>query len=125
MAWIIAAVYAILLLVTRLMGGIKMVANDNELKDFWGNDAIDYGSNAAMTDKYADKIFVFVSDKPFGDGYVLFLCNDGEESLAYEWLKKYDKSMRSRGITAYGAGVNWGYNVSGARMQGFLGGIGV
>jgi len=109
----------------RLTGGIKMVASDSKLKDFWGNDAIDYGSNAEMTDKYADKIFVFVSDKPFGDGYVLFLCDDDEENLAYEWLDEYDNMMKNRGITAYGAGVNWGYNVSGARMQGFLGGIGV
>ena len=36
------------------------------LKDFWGNDALDYGSINEMTDKYADKIFVFVTDRPFG-----------------------------------------------------------
>ena len=98
---------------------------NNQLKDFWGNDALDYGSKAEMTDKYADNIFVFVSNKPFGDGYVLYLCNDNEEDLAYRWLDKYDESMRSRGINIYGAGVNWGYNVSCARTQGFLGGIGV
>ena len=101
------------------------MATDVNLTDFWGNSAIDYGSLDEMTDKYADKIFVFVSNKPFGDGYVLFLCNDEEENLAYKWLKEYNISMKNRGITVYGAGVNWGYNISSARTQGFLGGIGV
>ncbi|MCL2253523.1 MAG: hypothetical protein FWC09_03690 [Lachnospiraceae bacterium] len=98
---------------------------DNKLKDFWGNDAIDYGSKDEMTKKYADNIFVFVSDKPFGDGYVLYLCEDEEEKKAYNWLDDYDELMETKGITVYGAGVNWGYNVSNARMQGFHGGIGV
>jgi len=97
----------------------------NRLKDFWGNDAIDYGTKAEMTDKYADNIFVFVSNKPFGDGYVLFICGDDEEDLAYNWLDNYDESMKNRGITSYGAGVNWGYSVACARTQGFVGGIGV
>ena len=95
------------------------------LKDFWGNDAIDYGSKAEMTDKYADNIFVFVTDRPFGDGYVLFLCNEDEEELAYNWLDSYDKTMKNRNVGAYGSGVSWGYNVNCARTQGFLGGIGV
>ena len=98
---------------------------ENNLKDFWGNTAIDYGSKDEMTKKYADNIFVFVSDKPFGEGYVLFLCNDDEEKLAYSWLDEYDALMAAKGINAYGAGVNWGYNVSKARMQGYVGGIGV
>ena len=93
------------------------------LKDFWGNDAIDYGSDAEMTEKYADNIFVFVTDRPFGDGYVMFLCNEDEEDMAHSWVKKYHASMKSRGIVAYGAGVSWGYNVKCARTQGFLGGV--
>ena len=93
------------------------------LKDFWGNDAIDFGSINEMTDKYEDNIFVFACDKPFGDGYVLFICNDDEEELAYEWLKTYHMSMKNRGITAYGAGVSWGYNIKCSRTQGFLGGV--
>ena len=109
---------------SRWNGGLTMEATAN-LKDFWGNDAIDYGSIDEMTDKYADNIFVFVTDKPFGDGYVLFLCRNEEEKLAYNWLAQYDSSMENRGITIYGAGVNWGANVSSARMCGFLGGIGV
>ncbi|MCL1882365.1 MAG: hypothetical protein FWF81_01245 [Defluviitaleaceae bacterium] len=91
------------------------------LKDFWGNDAIDYGSDAEMTIKYADNIFVFVTDRPFGDGYVMFLCNEDEEDLAYSWLTSYDASMKSRNIGAYGSGVTWGYNVSCARNKAFLG----
>ena len=101
------------------------MANHSGLTDFWGNDAIDYGSKEEMTNKYADNIFVFVSNKPFGDGYVLFLCNDAEEDLVYKWLDEYDAAMEKKGITVYGAGVNWGENVAGARSQGFLGGIGV
>ena len=97
-----------------------MEANTS-LKDFWGNDAIDFGSKAEMTDKYADSVFVFVSDKPFGDGYVLFVCNEGEEELAHDWIKKYRATMKNKG--AYGVGVNWGYNVACAKTQGFLGGI--
>jgi len=93
------------------------------LKDFWGNDALDYGSKAEMTDKYADNIFVFVTDRPFGDGYVLFLCNEDEEELAYSWLADYDAAMKSRNVGAYGSGVSWGYNVACTRTQGFLGGI--
>jgi len=101
------------------------VANDAALKDFWGNNAIDYGTKDEMTKKYADNIFVFVSDKPFGDGYVLFLCKDEEEALAYQWLRAYRASMKDRGITVFGAGVNWGYNVNCARTCGFVGGIGI
>ena len=93
------------------------------LKDFWGNDAIDYGSDAEMTEKYADNIFVFVTDKPFGDGYVLFLCNEDEEDMAYNWLANYDAEMKRRNVSSYGSGVSWGYNVACARTQGFLGGI--
>ena len=94
---------------------------NSQLKDFWGNDALDYGSNAEMTDKYADNIFVFVTDKPFGDGYVLYLCNEDEEEMAYNWIKDYRASMKSKGVIAFGVGVNWGYNVSCARNQAFLG----
>ena len=101
------------------------MTSDKQLKDYWGNDAIDYGSIGEMSDKYADYIFVFVSDRPFGDGYVLFLCKDEEEDLAYKWVKEYRASMKNKGITVYSAGVNWGYNVSNARMYGFTGGIGV
>ena len=93
------------------------------LKDFWGNDAIDYGSDVEMTKKYADKIFVFVTDRPFGDGYVLFVCNEDEEDLAYSWLANYDDSMKCRNVGAYGSGVSWGYNVACIRTQGFLGGV--
>ena len=101
------------------------MTNVQQLKDYWGNDTVDYGSNEEMSEKYADYIFVFVSDKPFGDGYVLFLCKDEEENLAHKWLKEYRASMKNRGITVYGAGTCWGNNVSDARMHGFTGGIGV
>jgi len=93
------------------------------LKDFWGNDAIDYGTKAEMTEKYADYIFVFVSNRPFGDGYVLFLCRDEEEELAYEWSRNYREIMKGRGVGAFGLGVSWGANVVDARQQGFLGGV--
>jgi hypothetical protein len=102
--------------------GSQMVAT-NGIKDFWGNDAIDFGSIVEMTDKYADNIFVFVTDKPFGDGYVLFLGNEDEEDVAYSWLANYDAKMKDRGIGAYGSGVSWGYNVNCRRTQNFIGSI--
>ena len=93
------------------------------LKDFWGNNAIDYGTINEMTDKYADNIFVFVTDRPFGEGYVLLICDESEEEMANKWVKDYRASMRARGVVACGVGVCWGCNVNSARMQGFLGGV--
>ena len=97
--------------------------NNTGLKDFWGNDALDYGSIGEMTDKYADSIFVFVTNRPFGDGYVLLVCNEDEEDFANNWVNDYRTSMRNRGVVSCGVGVSWGYNVKCARAQGFLGGV--
>jgi len=100
-----------------------MDAIKDGLKDFWGNDAIDFGSITAMTEKYTDNIFVFVTDKPFGDGYVLLVCNEDEEDTARSWAKKYRTAMRDKGVVACGVGVSWGCNVNSAKTQGFLGGV--
>ena len=101
-------------------------AGCGKLKDYWGNDAIDYGSEHEMAKKYADYLFVFVSDKPFGDGYVLSLFKNEEEDLAHKWEKDYRALMKNRGIApVYGLGVNWGYNVLDERTAGFIGGVGV
>jgi hypothetical protein len=97
----------------------------NKLKDFWGNEALDYGSIYELSEKYSDNIFVFVSAKPFGDGYVLFLCGEDEEPAAYEWLTKYDYTMQRKGVELYGAGVAWGNGVAGRKAEGFIGGIGL
>ena len=96
-----------------------------KLKDFWGNEALDYGSIYELSEKYSDNIFIFVNEKPFGDGYVLFLCGENEEPAAYEWLDKYDHSMQGKGIELYGAGVAWGNGVAGRKAEGFIRGTGL
>jgi len=96
-----------------------------KIKDFWGNEAIDYGSIYELSERYSDNIFVFVNDKPFGNGYVLFLGDENDEPTAYEWLDQYDHSMQDRGIKIYGAGVAWGNGVAGRKAEGFMGGIGL
>lgn len=48
------------------------------MKDFWGNDALDYETREELETKYKDKLFVTVSDKPFGDPYLLFICDKDE-----------------------------------------------
>jgi len=92
------------------------------LKDFWGNDAIDYGTKREMTKKYGDKIIVSVAAKPFGDVYVLFVCNNDEEHKADRFLTDYHALMKSLGIKAYGAGYSLGDDLEAARAVGFMGG---
>ncbi|MCL2086529.1 MAG: hypothetical protein FWH05_02910 [Oscillospiraceae bacterium] len=75
------------------------------LKDYWGNEALDFGEDTELESKYADKIFVSVSNKPFGKSYVLFICEESESEKAQEYLESFSKSMRGRGITAFGAGI--------------------
>jgi hypothetical protein len=92
------------------------------LQDFWGNPALDFGSDRELEKKYPDKVFVGVTNKPFGDSYVLFVCDPDEEEKADKFLKDYNTMMEARGITAYGAGTSLGSNLLAARMEGFQGG---
>jgi len=94
------------------------------LKDYWGNDAIDFSSITQLWDKYSDKVFVSVTNKPFGDSYVLFVCNPEDEDKADEYMDSYCKKMESRGITAYGIGVSLGSELQAARMENFQGAYG-
>jgi len=93
------------------------------LKDYWGNDAIDFGLIEQMWDKYPDKIFVSVSNNPFGDSYVLFISSPDDEEKAEEYMENYCVSMESRGITAFGIGISLGSALQAARLDGFLGGV--
>ena len=95
------------------------------LKDYWGNDALAYGSMNDLISKYHDKIFVSVTDKPFGDSYVLFVCSPDEQEKADKFLIDFHAVMESKGITAYGAGTSLGSDLLAARMNGFLGGAGL
>ena len=91
------------------------------LKDYWGNDAIDVGSIEQLWMKYPNKILVSVSNKPFGDSYVLFVCNPDDEEEAEEYMNNYRANMKSKGITAYGIGTSLGSALQAARLDGFLG----
>jgi len=93
------------------------------LKDYWGNDALDFGPIEELWHKYPDKIFVSVSNNPFGDSYVLFVCSPDDEEKAEEYMENYCVNMESRGITAFGIGVSLGSALQAARLDGFLGGV--
>ena len=93
------------------------------LKDFWGNDALDFGCRDFLETKYKDKFFVTVSNRPFGDPYVLFICNEDEYERAEDFLEKYHIGMKAKGIKAYGAGISIGASLLAARQEGFVGGV--
>ena len=94
------------------------------LKDPWGNEAIDFGSKEDMLRKYSDRVVVTVNNRPFCDVYVLYICSEQEEESAYAYLDSYHKTMQSKGIMAYGAGVNLGDELEEKRTIGFMGGAG-
>ena len=96
-------------------------ATTTGLKDFWGNDAIDFGEDREMSSKYHDKIIVSVTNKPFGKIYVLFVCNVDEKHLADKYLEEYHYLMKSKDIMAYGAGKSLGDDLEEARSIGFMG----
>ena len=93
------------------------------LKDYCGNEALDFGPIEELWHKYPDKIFVAVSNNPFGDSYVLFVCNPHDEKQAEEYMENYCTTMESRGITAFGIGISLGSALQAARLNGFLGGV--
>ena len=92
------------------------------LKDYWGNEALDYGEISTLWEKYPENIFVSVSNKPFGDSYVLFICNPGEENMAKAYMAEYRAKMESKGITAFGVGISHGSSLQAAMLEGFQGG---
>lgn len=92
------------------------------LKDPWGYEALDFAPIEELWNRYPNKIFVSVTDKPFGDSYVLFICNSDEEVKAEKFLAEYRTLMELKGITAYGAGVSLGAELQAARMEEFQGG---
>jgi hypothetical protein len=96
-----------------------------EMKDFWGNDALDYGSLIDLQIKYRDKVFLFVTNQPLGDGYVIAVAENDEEDMLYKQLENFNRAMKDKGIMAYGAGVNWGHDIQSMRAPGFLGGYNV
>jgi hypothetical protein len=92
------------------------------LKDYWGNEAIDYGPISQLWDKYSDKVFVSVTNKPFGDSYALFVCSPEDEYKAEVYMENYRANMKSKGITAFGIGLSLGSDLQAARMENFQGG---
>jgi hypothetical protein len=96
--------------------------DNQQLKDWWGTDALDFGRLDELTVKYKDKLIVTVTNKPFGDSYVLYICDADKEPLAKDYLTKYHKKMDNKGIRAYGAAVSLGSDLEAERMEGFQGG---
>jgi hypothetical protein len=93
------------------------------LKDYWGNDALDFGTDRELENKYPNEIFVSVTDRPFGSYYVLFKCNSDEYEKAESFLEAYRSGMALRGITSYGVGISLGANLLAEQMDGFQGGV--
>jgi len=93
------------------------------VKDFWGNDALDYGPRKEIEEKYGNNLMVTVSNKPFGDPYVLFICEEDEYDKAKDYLDEYRVKMKERGITAYGSGITYGTSLVFKRLDGFMGGV--
>ena len=97
---------------------------DTQLKDWWGNPAIDYGDLSDMENKYADNLFVGVTNRPFGDIYVLYVCDETDQENASRWLNEFHQLMKAKQVCPYGAGIHWGSNVIDRKMEGFQGGAG-
>lgn len=95
------------------------------LKDYWGNDALAHGTKRAMEAQYADQVFVSVTNKPFGEVYVLYSCGADEREKADRFLAAYNAMMEQKGIIAFGAGVSLGENLLAERIGGFQGGVGL
>ena len=94
----------------------------SNLIDWWGNPAIDYGIQRDLEKKYHDKIFVAVTNVPFGSCYVLFICSYDEYDTALEYLREYNTMMEKQRITAFGLGIALGEDILATRLDGFQGG---
>ena len=92
------------------------------MTDFWGNTAIDCGDFEDLMQKYANNLFVSVSQEPFGKDYVLFVGNPDEMDRAEAFLSEFDTKMSIQGITAYGAGIHFGDRLLSQRYDSFQGG---
>jgi len=91
------------------------------LKDYWGNDALDFGPKEQLLKKYPDKILVTVSNRPFGDTYLLLLCNADEDEKADAYIADFHAKMQARGIRAYGLGSSLGSHLYYEKMKYFEG----
>jgi len=63
-----------------------------------------------------------VSNRPFGDSYVLFVCDPEDEEDAEEYMDNFRATMESKGIRAYGIGISLGSALQAARLDVFQGG---
>ena len=90
------------------------------LKDYWGNDALDFGNIVDLWNKYPDKVLVTASNKPFGKSYVLFTCDKDEQEKADAFLENYRSQMKKRGIKEFAAGVSLGAKLQGERLSMFM-----
>ena len=92
------------------------------MKDFWGTPALDKGKYNELLKRYKNKVFVSVSNEPFGDEYVLYVCDESDENQAREFLSEYKADMIQRGIKTFAAGVHLGDALMSKKLDGFQGG---
>ena len=92
------------------------------MKDYWGNNAVDFGTSDEMRAKYSKNIYVGVTDKPFGNVYVLYVCAPDENEQAEKFLKSYKDNLKQKGVEVYAAGILMGNSVYAEQLEGFLGG---
>jgi hypothetical protein len=93
------------------------------MKDFWGNEALDFGLLQDLLHKYKDNIFVSVSKEPMGQEYVLFICDEGLESKARKYATEYKKKLRDSGVTVFAVGVHFGSRIFSKKVEDFHGGV--
>jgi hypothetical protein len=90
---------------------------EQQLTDWWGNPALDYGEWEDLLRKYADNYFVTVTNHPFGKRYVLAIYNEDEFDEANAWADEFIDFMHAKGIRAFGAGVQWGDSINERKMM--------
>ena len=92
------------------------------MTDFWGFPALDKGRFDELLKRYRDKVFVSVSQEPLGDEYVLFVCDESDESQAQAYLSEYKANLTQKGIKRFAAGVHLGSALFSKKVEGFQGG---
>jgi len=97
-----------------------------KLIDFFGTPAIDSGTYGEMMRKYADEIFILVTNDPISEaaGYVLEIGDPSMEDLMEKRAFDYKSRMRGEGHTMCNAFVVFGEALVAKKYQGFIGGIG-
>ena len=103
------------------------------MKDYWGNEALDFGVFKELLDKYTDDVFVFITKNEDGhyddydeEGYVLFVCDEEHEKDAHKFVDELEDDMtEKRGVPLYSycPSVVWGLKLLAKKTAQHGGGI--